>query len=95
MRIILYLFIAVIALLGVSFAALNAAPTKIDYYFGEAVLPLALIIAITLTLGIVLGVVVGLLKTLKLRQANYRLNNQIKLIKQEVESLRTLPFKDN
>ena len=94
MRIIGYLFLLVIILLGVTFSTLNAEAVTVNYYVGRSTLPLSLLLVITFSLGCVLGMLVGAWLLMKTKVQNYRLKHQLTLAEKEVTNLRVIPLRD-
>jgi putative membrane protein len=76
-RIISYVLLLLILLLGLSFAALNADPVEISYYVGKSMTPLSLLLVYTLGLGILLGLFTTLIPLFKLKRENRALKNAI------------------
>jgi len=95
MKIITALFFAVIILLGITFACLNAEPVSINYYIGTQSFPLSLLLVLTLGVGSILGLVAGTVIYLKSKAKNRRLKARIKLAEKELSNLRTMPLQDN
>lgn len=93
MRIVKYLFLILVAFLGVTFAALNAEPIALNFYIGNYTLPLSLLLAITLILGCMLGLITALRLYFKLKTENLRLSHRLKLAEKELSHLRTIPLK--
>jgi len=94
MRLLTYIFLLLIALLGISFACLNADSVTIHYIFDTKRVPLSLLLAITLALGVGLGLLFNLLTYLRLKGENIRLQRKIKISDKELTELQTLPVKD-
>lgn len=95
MRIVMTLFYLVIALLGVSFAALNASSVAVSFYFIKVSMPVSILIMLTLGVGIVTGFMIFLLRYYRLKSENRRLKNQLKITQREIKNLRTIPVTDN
>jgi uncharacterized membrane protein YciS (DUF1049 family) len=95
MKILSYILLIVLLVLGVSFAGLNASPVTINYYIGARELPLSLLLVMFFAFGCALGLLVGLSMYLRMRSKNYRLSNRIKLAEKEVSNLRNMPLQDN
>lgn len=83
-RIIAYLFLLIILLLGLSFAAINANPVTVNYYLGTASVSLSLLIVYTLGIGIVLGFVTLIIPWFKLKRENRMLKNTIKKVEKQI-----------
>lgn len=95
MKIITYIILIILLILGVTFAGLNAEPVLINFYIGKHMVPLSLLLVLTFAIGCVLGLIVGLFMYLKQRTKNYRLKSRVKLAEKELANLRTIPLKDN
>jgi putative membrane protein len=95
MRIILYIILFIIILLGITFAYLNADAVAFNYYFGEKSIPLSLLLVCSLGIGLLLGFLVMGISWIKLKTINLRLNKRLKCATQEVENLRSIPIKDS
>ena len=93
-RISLFIVLVVIAILGLSFAVLNADTVSLKYYFGEFSAPLSLDIVLSLACGALLGVAASMTVVVRLRRDLSRLNKTVKLTEKEVANLRALPLKD-
>ncbi|MCK4870179.1 MAG: DUF1049 domain-containing protein [Gammaproteobacteria bacterium] len=94
MRIIYFLFILLILIIGATFAYLNAVPAQFNYYFGTVSLPLSLLLALGLGVGLLLGFIAMLPPILRAKGRGLQLKRKLKSVEQEVENLRTLPIKE-
>jgi len=94
MRIVTYILLIIVILLGVTFAGLNADPVMLNYYIGSAKLPLSLLLAMSLLSGCIIGLFVSLVLYVKLKSSNRRLRSRLKNLEAEVANLRTIPLKD-
>jgi putative membrane protein len=93
-RILSYILIVIIVVLGISFATLNSGSVSINYYVGHRTMPLSLLLATVFTIGSLLGVFVGLWLLLKIKLKNYRLKQRLKFAEKEIENLRAIPLQD-
>lgn len=94
MRIITYLIMIIIILVGVSFAVLNAQTVQVNLYFATSKLPLSMLLAFTMVIGVCLGLLVSLILYIRLKSTNYRLKRRLKLAEAEVTNLRAIPLKN-
>ena len=94
-RIITFVLLLLVSLLGLTFALMNAEPVQLNYYFGSIEAPLSLVIVIAIIIGAALGVLAstGIVFGQKRELAKLRKSN--KLAEQEVLNLRSLPLKDS
>lgn len=90
MRIIGFIFILFIVLLGIGFATLNSDIVTVHYYLGERTMPLSLLLVSIFVAGCLLGLGVGLILLVKIKIKNYRLRQRLKTAEREIESLRAL-----
>lgn len=67
-RLLGFLLLVVIAVIGLSFAVLNADPVPLNYYFGFREIPLSMIIVVSLAIGALLGVLASLGLMVRLRR---------------------------
>ena len=94
MRIVTYILILLIILLGVTFAGLNAEPVMLNYYVGNAKLPLSLLLVLSLIIGCILSLIASLIVYIRLKTDNHRLRQRLKVVEAELANLRTIPLKD-
>jgi uncharacterized membrane protein YciS (DUF1049 family) len=94
MRIITYILLLAIILLGISFAILNPESVNFNYYLGRRAFPLSLLLVSTFVSGCVLGLLVGFFLLVKLKIKNYYLQSQLKVAEKEIINLRAIPLQD-
>ena len=95
MRIITYIILLLIVLLGLTFAGLNADPVTLNYYIGSSNISLSLLLVCTLGFGALVGILVALVPLIRARQKNSKLKQKVQSIEQEVANLRSIPIKDS
>ncbi len=93
-RVITLVLIAVLVLLGLAFAVVNAKPVELNYFLDSREVPLAMVLVLTLIAGSLLGMLFSLGLVIRLKREALRLRRQIKQAEQEVVNLRTMPLKD-
>lgn len=93
MRVISYIFLLILMVFGLTFAALNSTSVIFNYYLGSKQIPLSLLLVFAFGLGILIGFVFTLLPVIKLKGENIRLKSRIKIAEQEIENLRSIPIK--
>lgn len=84
MRIISYIFLTFVILLGFTFACLNAEDVNINYYIGTSLLPLSLLLVITLIVGMLIGFLLTLSWAIKSKTRLYHSRNQVKKLEHEL-----------
>ncbi len=94
MRIITYVLLIAIILLGISFAVLNPDIVNFNYYIGHRAYPLSLLLVMTFVLGCILGLLVGFFLLIKLKIKTYKLQTQLKVAEKEIVNLRAIPLQD-
>ncbi len=94
MRILTYLFLLIIILLGASFALLNSNVVDVNYFFGHKAVPVSLLIVSVFAVGSVLGMLMMVWLLIKEKMQNHHLQKQLKLAQKEIENLRAIPLQD-
>lgn len=95
MRIISYIFLIIVIVLGVSFATLNSEVVNINYYVGQKAIHLSLLLVLVFSMGSLLGIVVGIWILFKIKIKNYKLKQQLKMAEKEIENLRAIPLQNS
>ena len=67
MRLLMWILVSILVLVGVSFACLNAEPVKLHYYVGVQELPLSFLLIATLILGMLIGLILSWFSIIKLK----------------------------
>jgi putative membrane protein len=93
-RIISYIFLLLIVVLGISFATLNSETVNINYYLGHKVMPLSLLLALVFSIGCLMGILVVFVGLIKIKIKNHNLQQKFKLAEKEIENLRAIPLQD-
>jgi len=93
MRLLSYVFLLIIMLVGLTFAALNPNTVTFNYYLGSKDIVLSFLLVGAFGGGIFLGLSVAVLSWLKVKRENLRLKSRLKIIEKEVENLRSIPIK--
>lgn len=85
MKIIGYIFLLLIIVLGFTFACLNASSVNINYYIGNANMPLSMLLVIAFIVGMIIGMLFMLGWVIKLKHAAYKLRQQQRQLEHELE----------
>ena len=93
-RLLGFLLLVVLVVLGLSFAVLNAEPVSLNYYFGYRDIPLSMIVVLSLAAGATIGVLVSMGMILRLKQQAARLRKKLQAAEKEADQLRFLPAKE-
>lgn len=94
MRIISFIFLILIILLGVTFATLNSSIVTVNYYIGHRSLPLSLLLVFVFAIGCILGILVAGWMIIKSKIKIRRLRKRLNLAEKEIENLRAIPLQD-
>jgi putative membrane protein len=94
LRLIKFIFLLAMAVLGAGFASINPEVATIHYYFGDLSLPMGMLLLGMLGLGMLLGLLASVFMLLKTRRENARLHRKAELVNTEVNNLRTIPLKN-
>lgn len=77
MKVVMFFFALLVALLGISFSVLNAQDVKVNYFLDSAELPLAFIIILAMMLGAILTFAVCSFKIFRQRTMLYFLRKKL------------------
>ncbi len=94
MRILYYLVLLAVVLLGATFATLNLQSVPINFYLAQRTMPLALLLALAFSGGGIFGFIIGFFLLLKSKLKQFRLRKRLNLIEKELENLRSIPLRD-
>lgn len=94
MRIFFIVFYVLLILIGISFAALNAASVPVNLYVTKLILPISVLMTVMLGLGVCLGFCLFLPRYWRLKADHRRISNQLKLTEREIKNLRSIPLQD-
>lgn len=94
MKIVFYLLLLILFILGVSFAILNAYPVTLNYFLGKKLVPLSLLLGVIFAFGVMLGWIATIKLYLKQRLKNRRLQKHLEIVEKELNNLRVIPLKD-
>jgi lipopolysaccharide assembly protein A len=93
-RLVSFILVTVLALLGLAFAVGDARPVELNYFLATREVPLALTLVLTLAFGALVGVLFSLGLVIRCKRETLRLRRQVRLTEQEVVNLRNIPIKD-
>jgi putative membrane protein len=94
MRIVMLVIYILLIIIGVSFAALNAASVNVNFYFNTVSMPISVLITIMLGIGIFIGFILFIGRYWRLKAECHRIKNQLKLTEKEIKNLRSIPLQD-
>jgi lipopolysaccharide assembly protein A len=90
-RLLGFLLLIFLIVLGLSFAVLNAETVPLNYYFGHREIPLSMIVVLSLAAGAVIGVLVSMGMILRLKRQSSRLRRQLEHAEKQAEQMQILP----
>ena len=93
-RLLGFLFLVVMVVLGLSFAVLNSQPVSLNNYFGYRDIPLSMIVVLSLATGAVIGVLVSAGLILRLKAQSSQLRRKLRNAEKDSDQLRVLPAKE-
>lgn len=93
-RIVLFAILLLVALIGLSFALINAEMVTLNFYFGSVQAPLSLVMVFALAIGAVMGVIASLWVIIGNKRELAKMRKAAKVAEQEIDNLRSLPMKD-
>lgn len=93
-RMILLALALVVFGLTLALVLLNLSAVKVNYLFGAANLPLAVVLVIALVLGVLLGALCLLPAIVRARTHVHRVQASLNALEKEVHNLRHVPLRD-
>ena len=93
-RLVGFLFLLVLVVLGLSFAVLNSQKVSLNYYFGYLDIPLSMIVVLSLATGAVIGVLVSAGLMLRLKAQTRQLRRKLRNAEKDSDQLRVLPAQE-
>ncbi len=94
LRILGFVFVFALVVLGLSFAVLNAQQVQLNYYLGTIEIPLSMALVSALAGGAVLGVLVSMGLLVGQKRRVRQLEKKVQIAEKEVSNLRAIPIKD-
>ena len=92
-RLLGFLLLIVLVVLGLSFAVLNAQLVSLNYYLGYREIPLSIIVVLSLAAGAVIGALVSMGMILRLKRQAAQLRKKLRQAEQAAEQMQILPAK--
>jgi putative membrane protein len=89
-RLLGFLLLVILVVLGLSFAVLNSQPVALNYYFGARDIPLSMVVVVSLVAGAVTGVLVSLGTIVRLKQQAGSLRRRLRTAQRDAEQARIL-----
>ncbi len=93
-RLLGFLFLVVLIVLGLSFAVLNAQVVSLNYYFGYRDIPLSMVVVLSLAAGAVIGVLVSAGLILRMKAQTRQLRRKLRNAEKDSDQLRVLPAQE-
>ncbi len=94
-RLLGFMFLVVLVVLGLSFAVLNSQLVSLNYYFGFREVPLSMVVVLSLAAGATIGVLVSVSLLLRSKAQNSQLRRKLRNAAKDSDQLRVvLPAKE-
>lgn len=94
MRLLMLVFYILLIIIGVSFAALNAASIQVNFYFKTVSMPVSVLMTLMLGVGIFIGFILFINRYWRLKIECHKMKSQLKLTEKEIKNLRSIPLQD-
>ena len=89
LRIINYILLLVMAVLGISFACLNAEKVQINYYVNTVSIPLSLLLVLTFITGGFVALLFSLKIVFHAKRQQYQLKQQLHQIQKQTDLIKS------
>ncbi len=93
-RLIGFLFVVILVVIGLSFAVLNSQTVSLNYYFGQHDIPLSMIVVLALAAGALAAVVVSAGMILRQKAQIAQLRRRLRHAERAAEQMQVLPVDD-
>lgn len=94
LRLIRFLFLFLILLIGLAFTVKNDQLVELNYFLGTIEISVSLLLILGMFVGSILGVLSSMFAILPLKREVSRLRHQTSIKEQEIMNLRAIPIKD-
>ena len=85
MKVIGYIVLVIVLLIGITFAILNASDVSVNYFFGRAHMALSLLLVIAFAIGGIIGLLVSLFAIVRLKARVMSLHKKLMKSNQALE----------
>ncbi len=90
LRLVSFIVLLFVLIIGIYFGLLNADPVSVNYYFGAYEMPLSLLLVATLLTGALLGAVASIGIIFRMRKRISNLKREVSKQERELENNQTL-----
>ena len=94
LRLLGFVLVFALVVLGLSFAVLNAQQVQLNYYLGTIEIPLSMALVSALAGGALLGILVSVGMLMGQKRRILQLEKKVQIAEKEVSNLRAIPIKD-
>jgi putative membrane protein len=94
MKLIGFVILLLIIVLGVTFSMLNAETVHFNYYVGQKNLALSLLLGLSLLVGFFLGWLMMFFSLISHKARMSSLRRKLKIAEKEIQNLRHIPIKN-
>jgi len=92
-KILLWLGMFVLAIMGIGFAMLNSAAVPLNYHYGAWELPLAWVVGFAISLGLFTGLLVSFSIVVKMKRKLAKLSRANRKLLASENDVRSIPMK--
>lgn len=94
MRLLRYILILIILVIGITFSILNPGSLTLNYWIGSRTLPTPLFSVILFAMGFSVGLLLSAGLFLGARIEAWRLGRRLQVAEKEIRNLRVIPIQD-
>lgn len=92
-RIILWVILAILGVMGLGFAMLNSGSVPVSYHYGTWDLELAWIVGISISIGLFVGLLVSFSYVLRMKRQLMKLRRENRKALTKQEKIRSVPIR--
>lgn len=94
MRFVSTILLAILLIILIGLACVNAKEVTINYYIGETNIAVSMLVAVSLVVGCSIGLLFAFFVFLKQKKYQYGLKRQVRRLENELANLRSMAIKD-
>lgn len=92
-KILLWLTMLVLAIIGIGFAMLNSGDVPLSYHYGTWEMPLAWIVGLSISIGLFTGLLVSFSIVVRMKRQVAKLRRENRKISTNTAKVRSIPVK--
>ena len=93
-KILLWVSMIALAIIGIGFSMLNSATVPLNYHYGAWEMPLAWVVGLAISIGLFTGLLVSFSIVIKMKREVAKLRRANRKLQSSGDALRTIPIRN-